>query len=118
MTTGYTALQHRSFSINLRKLLKHYKVPQGELGRNLDVSQATVSRWVNGHGLPSPSVLTALAIFFKIEEDSFFLTDDIVPKVSLAVLLQKATIDELITAINNLGFAITLYPIYEKQSGV
>ena len=64
------------FSNNLSKLLKR-KGNLSELARYCNVSQPSVSYWVNCKKFPSPENLDLIASFFQIDVADLFIEDPI-----------------------------------------
>ncbi len=57
---------------NLRRLMRERSMSQKHLALTLNVTEGTVSLWVNGKVEPSPRSLVELARAFQIPRESFF----------------------------------------------
>ena len=79
------------FSENLRKMLDDRRRTQRDLAKYLNVTDATVSRWVNAESMPRHAMLDKIATFFTCSPDE--LTQD---RQRVAVLMPEDVIaDEL-----------------------
>lgn len=55
------------FSTNLREILHEYGMSQAELADELGVTQAAVSKYLNGRIMPSVKVLANIAHVFEVD---------------------------------------------------
>lgn len=64
------------FEIRLKEILKEKKMKQCELAEKLDVSNITVSRWINGHQFPDKSTLKLLSLTLNVRQEYLEGIDD------------------------------------------
>ena len=64
----------QTFSRNLRNRLEAKRKTQADLARALDVSQVSVSNWINGETLPRPKMIERICRFVMCSADDL-MTD-------------------------------------------
>lgn len=83
-----------TFSERLKSLMKQYDYTQAELAEMLNITQQTVSRWVNGKFQPDIDQLIALGKIFNTSVDDI-LGQSAGSPVPITKKAQSATDDEL-----------------------
>ena len=74
-----------NFSQRLTALLEERGWTQYRLAKNMDISQSTVSHWLNGEGMPQKHTLKRLAETLDVEV-SYFTAPDVI------MMLDKKTV--------------------------
>lgn len=64
------------FCERLKELRKENKLTAKQLGKHLNVSDATIIRWENGNMIPGIDHLYNIAVFFKVSADYLIGLED------------------------------------------
>ena len=62
-------MNNEAFAKRLKKILKDQNIKQYQLAEMVDVSDITVSRWINGHQIPDNSTIILLAMKLNIRKE-------------------------------------------------
>ena len=65
------------------------EISQGDLADKLEVSKAAISRFENGHDLPSPETVKRIAKFFQVSRETFgiYVLREIAERMGLKVTI-------------------------------
>lgn len=66
---GGITMEYRDFSYMLKSLRKSKGITQSQLGANIGLSKAVISKYENGLGYPTFDVLIKMADFFGVTTD-------------------------------------------------
>ncbi len=66
---GMKNFDSTEFGKRLRQLMTETGMTQSVLAAKIDVSQRTISKWLNGKSEPSAGGLFRLALFFDVSSD-------------------------------------------------
>lgn len=66
---GGASMNYSNFGEILKSLRKHRNLTQTELGNQVGLSKAVVSKYENGIGYPSFDILVRIAAFFGVTTD-------------------------------------------------
>lgn len=62
----------RLFVINIHRLMDNKGWSSNQLAEKLEVGRATISRWINGHNVPSEDLFDRLQETFNVQMAEFF----------------------------------------------
>ena len=77
------------FSKRLKEIMSNHDKTQGDLVRDLNFRQATVSDWLNGKKYPRMDKIEKLAHYFGLSINELLLTSPLAPALSLTQQEEK-----------------------------